>query len=150
MKKSKTQNQFLAELAKIPIVQVACEKTNLSRNTVYRWRKEDLTFSTKMDEALKEGEDLVNDISESQLLTMIKDKEWSAISFWLRHRNPKYKERMEITTKIEDTSLTPEQELIIRQALKLAGGVPLEINNEDKTNETNTTNDSARISGNNA
>ncbi len=144
------QHQFLEELKKVPIVQVAAEKTNVSRNSVYKWRKVDTDFAVKMDEALKEGEDLVNDISESQLLTMIKDKEWSAISFWLRHRNPKYKERMEITTKIEDTSLTPEQELIIRQALKLAGSVPLEVNNEDKPNETNTTNDSTGTGGDNA
>ena len=150
MKKNKMQHQFLEELKKVPIVQVAAEKTNVSRNSVYKWRKVDTDFAVKMDEALKEGEDLVNDISESQLLTMIKDKEWSAISFWLRHRNPKYKERMEITTKIEDTSLTPEQELIIRQALKLAGSVPLEVNNEDKNHDTNTTIDPTGTGGDNA
>jgi hypothetical protein len=75
-----------------------------------------------MDAALAEGEELVNDMSESQLLTLIKEKNWSAISFWLRHRNPKYKEKVEVTTKlsVDDDTLTPEQETIVKKALELA------------------------------
>jgi hypothetical protein len=33
MKKPKYSKQFLEEIKKVPIVQVACEKTGLSRNT---------------------------------------------------------------------------------------------------------------------
>ncbi len=120
MKKNKFQDQFLAELAKVPIVQVACEKTGLSRNSVYRWKKEDPIFSKKMDEAFANGVALVNDMSESQLLTMIKEKNWPAISFWLRHRNANYKDKIEITTKEESEELTPGQAKIVKQALKLA------------------------------
>ncbi len=120
MKKSKLQNQFFEELAKVPIVQVACEKTGVSRNSVYRWRKEDKTFASKMDKALSEGVSLVNDMSESQLLTLIKEKNWSAISFWLRHRNDNYKDKIEVTTKEESEALTPSQAKIVRQALRLA------------------------------
>ena len=114
-KKNKVKDSFLDELRKIPIVQVACEKSGVSRNSVYRWRKEDEEFSKAMDIALQEGEDLVNDMSESQLLTLIKEKSWSAISFWLRHRNPKYKDKVEVTTKvsIDDDTLTDEQEAIV-------------------------------------
>lgn len=71
MKKNKFQDQFLDELRKVPIVQVACEKTGLSRNSVYRWRKDDKEFLKNMDTALTEGVALVNDMSESQLLTLI-------------------------------------------------------------------------------
>ena len=120
MKKNKFQDQFLVELVKVPIVQVACEKTDLSRNTVYRWRKEDPAFLKKMDEALAEGVALVNDISESQLLTLIKEKNYPAISFWLRHRNNNYKNKLEITTKEDLEELTPSQAKIVKQALKLA------------------------------
>lgn len=121
-KKNKVKDSFLDELRKIPIVQVACEKSGVSRNSVYRWRKEDEEFSKAMDIALQEGEDLVNDMSESQLLTLIKEKSWSAISFWLRHRNPKYKDKVEVTTKvsIDDDTLTDEQEAIVKRALELA------------------------------
>ena len=120
MKKNKTQDQFLEELSKVPIVQVACEKCGLSRNSVYRWRKQDKTFEKKMDEALVSGVAFVNDMSESQLLTLIKEKSYSAISFWLRHRNDNYKDKIEITTKEENGELSPSQAKIVRHALKLA------------------------------
>lgn len=120
MKKNKLQNQFFEELAKVPIVQVACEKTGVSRNSVYRWRKEDSSFAKKMDKALTEGVALVNDMSESQLLTMIKEKNWHAISFWLKHRNDNYKNKIEITTKEDNEALTPSQAKVVRRALKLA------------------------------
>ena len=120
MKKSKVAKQFLEELRKVPIIQVACEKTGVSRNSIYRWRKEDSSFAKTMDEAMAEGVAFVNDMSESQLLTMIKEKNWSAISFWLRHRNDNYKNKLEITTLEEVESLTPSQEKVVRQALKLA------------------------------
>lgn len=120
MKKNKFQDQFLDELRKVPIVQVACEKTGLSRNSVYRWRKDDKEFLKNMDTALTEGVALVNDMSESQLLTLIKEKNYPAISFWLCHRNDNYKNKLEITTKDDDEELTPSQAKIVRQALKLA------------------------------
>lgn len=120
MKKNKFQDQFLEELRKVPIVQVACEKTGLSRNSIYRWRKEDKDFLKKMDTALSEGVALVNDMSESQLLTLIKEKNYPAISFWLRHRNDNYKNKLEITTKDDNEELTPSQAKIVKQALKLA------------------------------
>jgi glutaredoxin 2 len=120
MKKNKFQDQFLEELKKVPIVQVACEKTGLSRNSVYRWRKDDPVFAKKMDEAIAEGVAFVNDMSESQLLTLIKDKNYPAISFWLRHRNANYKDKLEITNKDDSEELTPSQAKIVKRALQLA------------------------------
>lgn len=121
-KKNKVKDTFLEELRKIPIVQVACERTGVSRNSVYRWRKEDQKFSEEMELALAEGEALVNDMSESQLLTLIKEKNFSALSFWLRHRNPRFKDKVEVTTKIgvSDDVLTSEQETMVQRALELA------------------------------
>lgn len=120
-KKDKVRDAFLAELKKVPIVQVACEKTGVSRNSVYRWKRDDKQFSADVEEALAEGEALVNDMSESQLLTLIKEKNWSAISFWLRHRNPKFRDRLEVVSKTEpQDELTPEQEAVVKEALRLA------------------------------
>jgi hypothetical protein len=123
MKKNKLQDKFFEELKTIPIIQVACEKTGVSRNSVYRWKKEDKSFSKKMDQAMSDGVAFVNDMSESQLLTMIKEKNWSAISFWLRHRNDNYKEKIEITTKEEDEQLTSAQKKIIKNALSLGARI---------------------------
>ena len=120
MKKNKLQDQFFIELEKVPIIQVACEKTSISRNSIYRWRREDKVFCNKMDKAMINGVALVNDMTESQLLTLIKEKNYSAISFWLRHRNDNYKDKIEITTKEDNEVLSPSQAKIVRNALKLA------------------------------
>lgn len=151
-KKNKIQNIFLEELKRVPIVLVACEKTGISRNSIYRWKKEDKDFSKVMDEALIEGEALVNDMSESQLLTLIKEKSWQAISFWLRHRNPRFRDKIEVTSKIEDSEeLTPSQVEVVRQALKLAKILPVDeqlINNNKEIYDSKQ-NDSTRLSGTN-
>ena len=122
MKKNKVKNEFLDHLRKVPIVQVACEKVGVSRNSAYRWRNTDDEFHEAMDQALAEGEALVNDMSENQLLVLIKEKNWPAISFWLRHRNPKFKDKVEVTGSIETSNkpITPEQEILLRKALELA------------------------------
>lgn len=121
MKKNKVKDNFLKELRRIPIVQVACEKTNISRNSVYRWKNEDEVFSKEMDQALVDGEALINDMTESQLLTLIKEKNWSAMSFWLRHRNPRFKDRIEIEGTVNTIQeLSPEQKELVKNALSLA------------------------------
>lgn len=119
MKKNKLQDQFFEELTKVPIVQVACEKTGVSRNSVYRWRKDDQSFCKKMDQALVEGVALVNDMSESQLLTLIKEKNYPAISFWLRHRNDNYKQKLEVKHEMKDAELTLEQKLVVAKTLNI-------------------------------
>lgn len=139
MKKDKKRNEFLAELRKIPIIQVACEKVGLSRTSIYRWKDDDPEFKKEMEQAMADGEAYVNDMSESQLLTLIKEKDWSAISFWLRHHHNAYKNKIEITTKNDlDETLSPEQEELVRKALNLAGG-QLETNNVNQ-NEKNQSN----------
>lgn len=121
MKRNKDKELFLEQLKKVPIIQVACEKVGIARSTVYRWKEQHKTFAEAMEAAITEGEALINDLSESQLLTLIKEKNWSAISFWLRHRNPKFRDRVEVTAKFEkQDELTPEQEKTVREALKLA------------------------------
>jgi hypothetical protein len=133
MKKNKVKDAFLEQLRKVPIVQVACEKVGVSRNSVYRWNNEDEEFCKEMETALEEGESLVNDMSENQLLVLIKEKNWHAISFWLRKRNPKFKDRIEVEVAQRQEGLTPEQEATVRQALRLAQGGDI---NESITNTT--------------
>ena len=132
-KKNKVKDAFLDELRKIPIVQVACEKTGISRNSIYRWKREDKKFEKEMEEALAEGEALVNDMSESQLLTLIKEKNFSAVRFWLNRRHPKFKDKVEVTTKVGlyDDELSPEQEAIVKRALTLATSPKRNVKNHE-------------------
>lgn len=134
MKKNRIKNEFLDHLRKIPIIQVACEKVSISRNSVYRWRNEDPEFCKDMDQALVEGEELINDMSESQLVSMIRDKNWQAISFWLRKRNPKFRDRLEVnTTTLPQEELSPEQEAVVKEALRLASSQTAELEDNEIT-----------------
>lgn len=121
MKSKESKKLFLENLKKVPIIQVACEKSGIGRATIYRWKNEDKAFKENLEKALSEGEALVNDMSESQLISLIKEKNFSAIRFWLNHRHDKFRERVEVTAKFEQQeALTPEQEETVRKALSLA------------------------------
>ncbi len=121
-RKAREQASLLEQLRKVPIVQIACEKVGIGRATYYRWKKEDEEFGKTADEALVEGAQLVSDMAESQLLTAIRDGNLGAVMYWLKHRNPHYNNKLEVTARLKnmDDELTPEQEAAITEALKLA------------------------------
>lgn len=124
------QDLLLEQLKKTPIVQIACEKIGVGRSTYYRWRDEDKEFSKHADEALQEGSLLVNDMAESQLLSAVRDKNMTAIIFWLKHHHKTYANRLEISAvRPEEETLTPEQEQLIQKALAI-----LEENNHETNN----------------
>lgn len=137
MKKDRTKTLFLEQIRKIPIIQVACEKVGVARSSVYRWRDEDEKFRKELEEALTEGEALINEMSESQLISLIREKSWQAISFWLRKRSPKFRDRVEVTGNIEtpQNELTPEQQAIVTEALRLAS-ISTEENNHEQSTTT--------------
>ncbi len=146
MRKEKTISLFIEQLRKIPIVQIACDKAGVSRNTIYRWRKEDEKFRKAWDEAIGEGELLVNDMGESQLITLIKEKNWAAISFWLRHHHPKYADKLLINAITnQDGPMSPETEALVRRALGFAASSLA--NPDQQINGEQTENNSTRYSG---
>lgn len=136
----KDQKELLLEqLKKTPIVQIACERSGVSRATFYRWKSEDTEFKKSAEQAIVEGEALITDMTESQLISLVKDRNFHAIQLWLRHHHPKYSNRVEINATINSLveQLSPEQEAVIKEALKLAS-LP-EIVQEDNNNEPDTT-----------
>jgi hypothetical protein len=118
------QNQLklnvIEQLRKIPIIQVACEKTGVSRATFYRWKQEDSEFGKSCEAALSDGVALVNDMAESQLLSAIKEKNTTAIFYWLNHRHPSYGNKLEVTTRADLGELNPEQQQLVARALQHA------------------------------
>jgi len=127
-RQQKEKTLLLEQLKRTPIVQIACEKTGIARATYYRWRNDDGDFSGKSDEALTEGASLVNDMAESQLMSAIRDKNLTAIIFWLKHHHPLYATKVEVTARLkaDNEVLTPEQEALVTKALKLATLIPVE------------------------
>ena len=141
MKTDKQKQLLLEQLRKTPIVEIACEKAGISRATYYRWRKENSDFTKTADEAIIDGESFINDMSESQVISLIKEKNWPAISFWLKHHHPKYANKIEVEANIKqlDEKLTPEQEAIVRKALEFISGSEQESsekNNDQTTKES--------------
>lgn len=127
-RQSKNKEQLLEILKKTPIVQIACEKAGIGRATYYRWRKEDAEFTQQADQALLDGSLLVNDMAESQLMSAIKDKNMTAIIFWLKHHHPAYLTKVEITSsQMKDPMLTNEQEDAVKKALLMAGIIKPEV-----------------------
>lgn len=132
--KTNQKELILDQLKKTPIIQFACEKSGVSRATFYRWRSEDKEFKKASDTAILEGEALITDMSESQLIAMIRSRNFQAVQLWLKHHHPKYVNKLEINANINNPieQLTPEQEAVIKAALQLAS-LP-EVNESDDNN----------------
>ena len=81
-----------------------------------------------MNDAIAEGEEFINDFSESQLLTLIQEKQFPAIRFWLTHRHPKYKKPIEET---------PTQANLDSNAIIKEMGLTAEDFTDEKVDETN-------------
>ena len=127
-RQSKNKELLLELLRKTPIVQIACEKVGIGRATYYRWRKDSPEFTKQSDQALFDGNLLVNDMAESQLMSAIKDKNMTGIIFWLKHHHPAYATRVEVTTnnKNQDIELTDEQKALLNKALEMVALAPPE------------------------
>jgi hypothetical protein len=126
MKTDKNKEALIEQLKKTPIIQLACEKTGVARATFYRWKNEDPEFAAKAEEAINEGASLVNDVAESQLMSAIRERNLTAIIFWLKHHHPNYATKVEVTARLkaDNEILTPEQEALVTRALKLAYLIP--------------------------
>ena len=127
-KQNKNKENLIEQLKATPIVEVACKRTGISRATYYRWRQDDADFASRADQALQEGAKLINDMAESQLISAIKDKNLTAIIFWLKKHHKLYADKVELSGKveIENKQLTKEQEELIQKAIRLVGQIPEE------------------------
>jgi len=121
MKKDNAKELLLEQLKKMPVVELACQKANIGRTTYYRWRKNP-KFAKETDTAIAEGEALITDLTESQLISLIRDRNFQALQLWLRHHHPKYSNKVEVNGHLtySDEELTPEQMALVKTALRLA------------------------------
>lgn len=117
------KKRLINAFKEMPIVQVACKKAGVSRATYYRWRIEDKVFLRESEDALNQGYELINDMSESQLVTLIKEKKLPAITHWLKYHHSRYGTKARSYTPITPIeNLTPEEDSILREALALVSG----------------------------
>ena len=119
----KEKNSLLEHLRQMPIVELACKKTSISRATFYRWKKEDKEFSKLAEEAIECGESFITDLSETQLINLIREMNFQAIQLWLKHHHKKYAEKLDVTANvnIKEEPLTDGQKELVEKALTQAG-----------------------------
>lgn len=123
MTTKKEKQLFIEQLKKTPIIQVACDKTGFARSTYYRIKESDPVFRKAAEDAIFEGSNLVNDLAISQLINAIKDRNLTAITYWLKHNHPNYGDKLQLSGKVEveNAPLTEKQQELITKALTLAG-----------------------------
>lgn len=121
-RQEKDKKTLIENLEKTPIIQMACEKTGISRATYYRWRIDDREFEKKADKAIDDGVSLMNDYAESQLISSIRDKNMTAIIYWLKHRHKAYSTKLEISGSLEhkNVEISEEYKELIKKALNLS------------------------------
>jgi hypothetical protein len=104
MRKSKqTIKRFLDELAQVPNVSLACKKTGISRQTLYRWKRDDAEFAQQLNQYYDVGIDSISDLAESKLVEKIQTGDFRAMKFWLENNNKRYiRPRQSITHGLLD------------------------------------------------
>lgn len=122
MKRDKNKELVLEQLRKMPIIKIAVDRAKISRATYYLWRDQDKNFRKAAERAIAEGEILITEMSESQLISLIGEKNFPAIQLWLKHHHPSYKAKLELSGRIEHLrqELTEEEKQLIERALRLA------------------------------
>ena len=110
---------ILERLKEVPIVQVACRKAGIGRATYYRWKQEDSLFARACEDALQEGNELINDMSESQIVSLIQEKKLPAIALWLKHHSPTYGAKGRTSTRPIEIDLTTEQKKTVERVLRI-------------------------------
>ncbi len=133
-KQTAIKKQVVEQLEKTPIVQIVCQKGQISRATFYRWKKNDEEFSTKADKALCEGKKLINDYAESQVIAAIREGNITACFYWLNHNHKSYTNKLKISGEIKATlrKLSPGEQECIKKALELSRLSSGDLNNKNK------------------
>jgi predicted DNA binding protein len=120
---NRTKELILDQIRKVPIIELACQKAEVSRMTLLRWKKDDPKFAKDIDEAMNMGKSLISDVAEANLINAIKQGNMRGIIFWLTHQKDEYRNKIELSgsmTHIRE-ELTDDEVEILRQALELAG-----------------------------
>jgi hypothetical protein len=92
------KKRIYEELAHIPNISIVCKKVGITRQTFYRWRKEDRDFHRETEEYFNLGVDSVSDLAESKLIEKINQGDMKAITHWLDNNSRRYiKPRKAIT-----------------------------------------------------
>lgn len=102
-------------------IRLACRKIGISRNTYYRWKKEDEEWGKKMDEIKEEKDEEMNDYAEGKLYEHIKDDNIASLIFYLKTRHPSYGQKLKLEGEIKhNLKLSKDEKELLNRAIKIA------------------------------
>lgn len=96
MKKYQKED-VIEEVKKEVTVKAVCKKLNISRQTIYRWLKEDKSFKNELYKARKEAIEDMNDECENRVIKKIMADDSAMIKFWLKFHHDDYKQAYIVT-----------------------------------------------------
>ncbi len=114
----KEKQAVLDVLRKMPVIEMACQKTGVGTTTYYRWRRNDKEFLKESDIAFAEGKLFIIDLARTQMVSLMKDKHWPAIKYIIEHSNESLGSSSSGESYAEPEGLSPEQEQIVKIALQ--------------------------------
>jgi hypothetical protein len=94
-RRDRQKKRFLAALTEQGTVSHAASAAGVSRNTAYRWRRDDLEFAEAWDEAHENAVDAV----ESTIYQQAVGGNTLAAIFYLKAHRPIYRDRLNIDIK---------------------------------------------------
>lgn len=113
----KEKEKLVEILEQYPIIQVACTKAWISRQTYYRWYSDDEEFALKADRAMFIWKETVNDLAESNIISWVKENDMRANMFWLNNNHKNYSNRPIQNTSVYITD-SKKHEKTIKNILK--------------------------------
>jgi len=99
MKRDKKEKVLEALERSLGIITPACKEVGITRETFYRWLREDEEFKKKVDDI----NEITLDFTENQLLKKIKEGSERSILFYMKYKGRKrgYTERIDIDANIK-------------------------------------------------
>jgi len=91
--RSQIKKKILKEFTSSPIVEIVCKKAGIDRSTFYRWCEQDHVFRDEVEQVRLESRWAVNDLAESKIISRIKNDDYPAATFWLKHNHHNYYQR---------------------------------------------------------
>lgn len=88
--KDRLKKKILELLSEDPIISIAVKKAGVGRATFYRWCQEDKEFAAEVEKATAMGDAKYNDITESKLMSCVRDGNMRAIMYRLDNCSRKY------------------------------------------------------------
>ena len=91
-KRDRQKKKFIETLEAQGTVLHACKAAGISRQTAYRWHRDDLEFADQWDEALENAVDVV----ENSLYQKAASGDTICMIFYLKAHRPIYRDRLNI------------------------------------------------------